>query len=256
MRNAQLWFEDGQLVGMAWPSQTQVDLIPRCGRSDIDAMMLTWSEQTLLAKHSGEQPTTHYAWSFTGDQDRIGLLHRRGYQIATVALSLRGRSLAGALPSKPIAPGYTVRHVHGPEEHQERVDLHRDAFAPSRMTMRYYTNAIVLPTYRQDLDLVAMASDGSLAAFCIAWFDPVNRIGVFEPVGCHSAHRRRGLASAVMIEGMRRLQRLGAVYAHVSSVYGADAEPLYESLGFATIDVNQRYARDLTLTETREDVYG
>ncbi|GAB4171265.1 MAG: hypothetical protein Fur005_33000 [Roseiflexaceae bacterium] len=247
MQNAQRWFENEQLVGMAWPSKNQVDLIPRVGRSDIDAMMLDWSERSVLANHLGDQPVTHDAWSFTGDQARITLLHSRGYQRATVALSFRGRSLAEDLPSKPLVSGYAVRYVHGPAEYQERVDLHRDAFAPSRMTMRYYTTAIALPTYRQDLDLVVAAPDGSLAAFCIVWFDPANRMGVFEPVGCHSAHRRRGLASAVMIEGMQRLRQLGAVSAHVSSVYGSDTEALYEAPGFAVIDVNQCYSRNLVL---------
>jgi mycothiol synthase len=70
-------------------------------------------------------------------------------------------------------------------------------------------------------------------------------MGVFEPVGCHSGHRRRGLASAVIIEGMRRLQRLGATTAHVSSAVGSGAENLYESLGFRIIDRDDRWVIDL-----------
>ena len=88
------------------------------------------------------------------------------------------------------------------------------------------------PLYRRDLDLVAVAPDGELAAFCTVWFDDVLRSAVFEPVGTHPAHQRRGLGKAVMTEGLRRAARLGATVASVSS-YSAGAHALYASLGFA-----------------------
>jgi mycothiol synthase len=139
-----------------------------------------------------------------------------------------------------------VRNVRGPEEAEARIAVHRDAFAPSRMNMLYYGTATRMPTYRRDLDLVAEAPDGSFAAFCIVWFDELNKMGVFEPVGCHSEHRRRGLASAVMLEGLRRLRELRAVTAHVSSLAGNEAsEALYESLGFHALDRNERWERTL-----------
>ena len=47
------------------------------------------------------------------------------------------------------------------------------------------------------------------------WFDDVTRCAYFEPMGTYSPYQRRGLAGAVMHEGLRRVQRLGATAAFV-----------------------------------------
>lgn len=59
---------------------------------------------------------------------------------------------------------------------QVNVAVHRNAFAPSRMTVEKYRRIMNAPTYRPDLDLVVVAPDGTFAAFCIVWFDEVNRL--------------------------------------------------------------------------------
>jgi len=84
-----------------------------------------------------------------------------------------------------------------------------------------------------DQDLLVVAPDGTFAAFCIAWYDPFNRAGKFEPVGTHSRHRRRGLGKAVLLAGMRLMKALGAATAIVEGRGdNAAANRLYGSLGF------------------------
>jgi ribosomal protein S18 acetylase RimI-like enzyme len=130
-----------------------------------------------------------------------------------------------------------IRQVRGEEDVERRVAVHCDAFAPSRMTSAKHRAVMGAATYRPEFDLVVVAPDESFAAFCIVWFDEVNRLGVFEPVGTHSAHRRRGLGTAILTEGMRRLHALGATTAFVASL--ATAEPanrLYDSVGLTVVD--------------------
>jgi ribosomal protein S18 acetylase RimI-like enzyme len=90
-----------------------------------------------------------------------------------------------------------------------------------------------LPGYDLDLDVVAVAPDGVIAAYVNGWIDPINRIGDFGPVGARSAYRRQGLTKAVLLECMRRMQRGGMNRVSVST--GEFNEPglkLYESVGF------------------------
>ena len=63
------------------------------------------------------------------------------------------------------------------------------------------------------------------------WFDDVTRTGAFEPVATSPDHLRRGLASAVILEGLRRLKRMGATLAFVGSG-GEPAHSLYAAMGF------------------------
>lgn len=76
---------------------------------------------------------------------------------------------------------------------------------------------------------MAIASDGEISAFCTIWFDDVTRSAIFEPVATVPAHQRRGLGRSIMIEGLRRLQRLGATMAFVSG-YSSAANALYQSV--------------------------
>jgi mycothiol synthase len=93
----------------------------------------------------------------------------------------------------------------------------------------WYRNIQTAPLYRRDLDLVAIAPEGEIAAFCTIWFDDVTRSGYFEPVATVPARQRRGLGRAVTTEGLRRLQRMGATTAFVSG-YRTAANALYRSV--------------------------
>ena len=90
------------------------------------------------------------------------------------------------------------------------VEVHRSAFQPSRFREDVYAFVRSTPAYRADLDCVVEAPDGSIAAYTLAWFDEVNAVGQFEPVGVHADHRRLGLGRAVGLYALRRLRELGA----------------------------------------------
>jgi ribosomal protein S18 acetylase RimI-like enzyme len=130
----------------------------------------------------------------------------------------------------------------GPDEIPARVEVHRSAFAPSKLTVEKYDILVGLPGYRYDLDCVAVAPDGSFAAFTMCWLDPEAAVGYFEPVGTHQDHRRLGLGKAVNTFGLRRLREEGA---REALVYGEVANPasqaLYRSVGFREIAVHRRY---------------
>ncbi len=241
---AQLWFDDNTLVGIAWPADPQVDMFSHPHYRYIEPNMLDWAEDWRSRTPAANQPPKLRGWSFNGDTPRRRLLIERGYTRADTCLQYRSRPIEARVETWPVPSGYLVRNVAGEHEAEQRVAVHRDSFAPSQMSLKYYMTARRMPTYRQALDLVAVAPDGTFAAFCIVWWDSVNKLGVFEPVGCHSEHRRRGLASAVMTEGLRRLYDLGARTAQVTTgCSNAGAAALYEALGFRLVDENWAYDR-------------
>ena len=243
VRSTRLWLRaDGGLVGFAWPGDDQVDLIVHPDHRELEAEMLVWAEDQ--RRHQADTGSKLTAWAYESDGPRKDLLRHRGYERGDVVLCLRCRDLDGPLGEPRLPPGYALRHLRGDDDVERRVAVHRDAFAPSRMTPAKHRAVMRAPTYRSDLDLVVEAPDGSFAAFCIVWLDETNRVGVFEPVGTHSAHRRRGLGAAVLTEGLRRLRALGARTAYVSSLGTAEpANRLYDSVGLPVVDRNHAWTK-------------
>ncbi|MFN2146284.1 MAG: GNAT family N-acetyltransferase [Anaerolineales bacterium] len=130
----------------------------------------------------------------------------------------RVRSLVNEpLPEFPTAEGYTIRSLGGPEEIPSRSWASWRAFHPDSPDEDYEgwdwypKNIQTQPMYRRDLDIVAIAPDGEVAAFTTLWYDDVTRTGYFEPVGTVPEHQRKGLAKSVICEGMRRIKAMGAV---------------------------------------------
>ena len=94
-----------------------------------------------------------------------------------------------------------------------------------------------LPGYARDLDIVAVAPDGTVAAFANGWLDPLNRIGDLGPVGARPAYRRQGLARLVLLESLRRMMAAGMERACVSTnIANLGAQKLYELVGFKAVN--------------------
>jgi predicted N-acetyltransferase YhbS len=93
--------------------------------------------------------------------------------------------------------------------------------------------------YRSDLDLVAVDQHGVLAAFVLVWHDAALNAGLFEPVGTHPAHRRRGVSRALLAEALARLHALRVSGVTVVAVGDDPITPrLYASVGFGLVGRN------------------
>ena len=85
--------------------------------------------------------------------------------------------------------------------------------------------------YDPSLDLAVETLDGRVAGYSLYWFDPSTKVGLVEPVRVADEFQRRGLARAMLTQGIDRLVRRGAQRLKVS--YETDAAAgLYLSLGF------------------------
>ena len=256
-----LWERDGEVVAWAWLMPPDAaDLFLRADLAPVDRRGLVaaigdWLVERVrwwsaTAADAPETPVTRIlTWALDADDALQGDLAAAGFTPdVEPEYSMFHRRLDDdrPLPEAPLPEGYRVRPVRLPEELEARVAVHREAFAPSKMTVEKHTRLLDLPGYSADHDLVVEAPDGSLAAFTLVWWDPVARAGEFEPVGVHPEHRRRGLGRAVNVEGLRLLRRLGAIDAVVfSRQTNVASEALYASAGFDRLTTVRRWSRSL-----------
>ena len=242
----QLWFAaDETLIGCAWPVGDEVILLSHPRHRDVEGEMLAWAEARRAAQRTtAGEPLTLAVNAYDGDAARIALLRERGYTRTERHYLYRRQALDRPLDAPTLPEGYAVRQLRGAAELAARVAVHREAFAPSRMTVEKHRAVMAAPTYRPELDLVVTAPDGTFAAYALVWFDAENRIGVFEPVGTDPAYQRRGLGRAVLTEGLRRLRALGAQTAYVNTNGdNAAANLLYEAVGFRVVDEEHRWVK-------------
>jgi ribosomal protein S18 acetylase RimI-like enzyme len=243
IHNASLWFVDDVLAGFLWPSGNNADLLIHPAHRELVPVMLAWAEANLAATDDGSPPFVTTS-AITQDAVRVALLEDRGYTRTDDHLVFHTADLRWSIPAPDLPPGFTIRAFAGESEIEARVEVHRSAFHPSRMTVEKHRRVMASPTYRQELDLMVIAPDGTPAAYCIVWVDVVNRFGIFEPVGTHQDYQRRGLAKAVLLHGQRLLQALGAEVAHVYAAGGnAASTALYPAAGFAVSDRNYHWKK-------------
>ena len=149
------------------------------------------------------------------------------------------------IPDPPAA--FAMRHVQE-GDFAARVAVHAAAWVPATgfNMERYLRVRAMSEVFDPELDIVAVAEDGTFASYTIAWQDPVSRIGSFEPFGTRPEYRGSGVSRAVLYEGFRRLIRKGMRFARIYTAgFNHQAAKLYQSCGFTRIDVNRTLMKQL-----------
>lgn len=183
------------------------------------------------------------------DKSAIERLRARGYAHDPLApwhlLTIRTLE---HIEEPALPPGYGLKTMREVGDVSRRVAVHRVAWNSSRVTEESYARLMRTWPYRDDLDFVVEAPDGTLVSSALGWYDEANRTGQFEPVGTDPDYRRLGLASAVMLFGMQRFRDAGATHALVGC-RGDDGYPIpklvYESIGFREHSRNMPFVSQL-----------
>ena len=246
-----LWKVNDSLVAMLnpdTPGEAFFQVHPGFHTQPLLGEMLDVAEEK-LAKQKEDGGKELIAWVTGEDTLFKDLLTERGYvRSKYFAEHMRRRFLTQPVADSVPPSGYTVRALGDESELPARSWLSWKVFHPDEPDEKYqgwewYKNVQRIPLYNRNLDIVAVADDGELAAFCTVWVDDVTHTAVFEPVGTHPNHQKRGLGKAVMSEGLRCARELGATLATVSS-YTTHAHALYESMGFTEFDLLEPWIRE------------
>ena len=255
-RNAARWVDAaGQLA--AWAVlQTPFWALDYAYRPDADPavhhQILAWASDR--ARSALDTPSGRPSWFanvFTGQAQRRRDLEQAGFAcVADIGEDSWSKVLLRRAEPAPAAPalpaGFSLRPLAGADEVSAYVDLHRAVFESTNMTVDWRARTLRHPAYHPELDLVAVAPDGRLAAFCVGWFQagPLPS-GQIEPMGVHSDFRQLGLGRAILSEAVRRLVNLGVAHIDVETdSYRNAAFELYEAVGFRVIQDVLVYRQD------------
>jgi mycothiol synthase len=254
-KHVRVWHDGDRLVGYALLGDDAYfdwQVLPEREWTGIEAEALAWAEGLLGELRAGDAERWKGPMMVGTRQDnaeRIAFLEQHGFRRGEYVEVNMLRSLEEALPPLDLPGGFHVRSLAGDaSEVADRAAAHREVWHPwtvGEVTDEQYARFMRMPGYDRDLDVVAVAPDGTIAAYVNGWLDPVNKIGDFGPVGAREAYRRQGLTRAVLLECMRRMKARGMDRVCVSTGEpNAAARGLYESVGFRIVNRYVEYARE------------
>jgi predicted N-acetyltransferase YhbS len=239
-----LWADGDTTVAWAWHNgPSELELLVDPDHVEVLPEVLAWFDSRAAV---GEPPTVH---TVDIDQAVTTALREAGYAPgpADDPYAVHLHIDLDQVPAEPptLPEGYRLDHVSDVTL-TARVDTHREAFDPSRVTVDSYRQVRACWPYREDLDVVVLDAGGTVVSYALAWYDDRARVGLLEPVGTRPAHRRRGLAGAACTEALRRLRAAGARTATIAA-RGDDAYPealrVYTRVGFRPVSRDVAYVR-------------
>ena len=200
----------------------------------LEGEMIDWAVAHLGEATPDGRRLEVYVYEY--DVLRQRLLAERGFQKTEYWGMIRHLRLGQQPLQQPVvAEGYMLRATRPDDlaDCQRMADLLNAAFRRDFHNAAEYHNFCRLaPSFHPDLDLVAVAPDGSFAAYVGVPYDENNRRGIFEPVCTHPEHQRKGLAGALMQKALLRLRAIGAVDVTVDTGDMLPANRFYDSMGF------------------------
>ncbi|MDP9483506.1 MAG: GNAT family N-acetyltransferase [Chloroflexota bacterium] len=247
-----LWFagepDATELVAFGWygpPSDADLTILPAHRTTALIGPIVAWIDGQVarfgLAPDpdaaeptAAEPPAPLRIWTAESDAPQMAALIKLGFGPGPEPgfnhfVGHLGRLDLG---SAELPGGYALTTVATDADIAARVTAGRAAFQGSTMTVEKYRFCRATPLYRPALDTLITAPDGSVAAFALAWLDPLTLAVELEPVGTHPDHQRRGLGSAVCRAALRVARAMGGQQVLVAADGGNPAaHGLYASLG-------------------------
>jgi len=201
----------------------------------LEEEVIQWIEGHSLAQRSEAGELKLSVVALEGNPAREAVLRRRGYQKGARYGILRLRDVDAPTPGHRVPEGFEVRSVR-PRDFDEIAKCIRAVFGHGE----WFTGDVLDETsqasfYHEDLDLVAVNWEGKIVSFCTFRLDDPSGVTELEPMGTLPEYRGRGLAKALLSEGIRRLEKYDPTLLYIGGA--ADnpaANRLYDVMGFTT----------------------
>lgn len=269
-QNVCLW-EDaaGQLVAFAelWTPPEPIETLDgflwfrvlpseRWQGTEID--ILTWAEARIREVAAAHQlPAKLSVGCRDYQMDQIAFYQQQDYGYQRRFLTMT-RSLSEPIPEPVLSEGFQIIQTRGVEDAAAWVEMYNQTFIDhwnfQPHTVADHSYWLTTPVYCPELDLVAVAPDGTFAAFCYGHIDAEEnqqknrREGWINSLGTRRGFRRKGLARAMLLTGLQRLKAAGMDVAKlgVDTENPNSAQTLYESVGFRPLYASLSYGKTLS----------
>ncbi len=237
--NVTLWEDEAGEVG-GWAAAQRpfaaLDYVIRPDALELEDQVLLWGTQRWQAIADESRQQRYCFLSLRSDQPgRFAHLAEYSFQADDWRLLHMTRPAADPVLDAHLMDGFSIRPLAGQSEVADYTALHRAAFDSENMTEDWRTRILKSTAHVPDLDLVAVAPDGRLAAFCIGWLRDLNgkRLAQIEPVGVHPDFQGHGLGRAILTEELRQMQAhsVDSIFIEAESNNGA-SQSLYQTMGF------------------------
>lgn len=250
-RDLRLWLDDqGQAIAFAMlnpiANEQLLDgflwmpVLPELRHTTLADTVISWASERLRQIGVERGMATRLLTSANdADSGRISLLAGHGFRPIRSYLRME-RPLAGPVDLPQLPTGFTLRTVAGDHEAAAWVELFNQSFVDHwnfhPLTVERLRALWAEALYRRDLDLVVVAPDGSLAAFCGCDINPddADGAGWISVLGTRRGYRNQGLGRAMLLAGLAALRSAGSHVARllVDSESLTGATRLYAVTGF------------------------
>lgn len=243
----------GALAAFAtiWDGVALVSCVhPYAQCDDLAQQILGWGlEQARnLGRICGERATL-FVPICADDLNGGALLERHGFMPEDWSLLRMARRLDEPVPPPGVPAGFILRPVASEQELAAAVAMHQEVFIAGSTIVRDRLALIHAAGDVLALDLVAVAPDGALAAFCLCSSSradgghPGRRTGWIDLLGTRPAYRRHGLGRAILLAGLHQLKDRGAEIALLGTTsWNSVAQRLFASVGFQLLHHVRWYA--------------
>jgi mycothiol synthase len=232
--------------------------------------ILSWASERM--REEGERvgggvrvPALLYGDSRQWHKEQLAALERNGFQTARYFFRMQ-RDLRQPIAEPVFPAGYTLTTTKTTAEDMEKwvtafnlSFIDHWNFQPT--TVEEQEHERQSPDYLAELDLVAVAPDGTFGGFCYCTLDEDENAGAeaeagagagqkkgwLDELGTARGHRSIGLGRALLLAGMQALRAKGMDYAllGVDAASPTGATAFYERHGFVKLYTTIRLAKEV-----------
>ncbi len=186
------------------------------------------------------------------DAVKSAVLLQNGFVQQTWGSVMMERPLQDSIPQPQLPDRFTIRPLSGESEVPAWVAMHQAAFGTKNMTLDERLAMMRVPDYDPTLDLVAVAPNGELAAYCNCIISSAENIvsrrklGYTDPVATHPRYRRQGLATALILYGLHCLRERGMQAARLGTSSKNHAmQKAAKAAGFRVVSKKYFFAKEI-----------